>query len=98
MELIIKSKNNNIITLKNDLLPVKFKDGSKGVLPSSQFGINGRFMNIAYGKSKKGVESCPQFVNQIDDPYQGSTSECLNCHQRECAHIEIADLQIYHTN
>ena len=94
MEIIIKSKNNNMSGFKNGLLPVKFKDGSNGFLPSSQFGITGRFMNIAYGKSKKGVESCPQFVNQIDDPYQGSTSECLNCKQRESSHIEIADLQI----
>ena len=79
-------KNN----IKNGLLPVQFKDGSKGFLSYSQFGVNGRFMNIAYGKSKKGIASCPQFVNQIDDPYHGSTSECKNCQQRECEHIEIA--------
>ena len=79
-------KNN----IKNGLLPVQFKDGSKGFLSYSQFGVN--------GKSKKGIASCPQFVNQIDDPYQGSTSNCLNCKQRECSHIEIANLQIYHTN
>jgi hypothetical protein len=58
-------------------------EGYGFALPS-QFGMHGKAIFIAYGKSINGI--CPQYECQDDNELHGASAYCKNCQKRVDSH------------